>query len=123
MYELHLVAYLKVNKITMINGKIHTAQKACGVGGIIGNKGGIQMHFNLNDKTYNFIGVHLLHGQNNREGRDEMMATILQNLNSERQEMDPDILCDYNFILGDMNYRFESTYEDMIDTDKIKNSP
>jgi hypothetical protein len=32
-------------------------------------------------------------------------------------------MCDYNFIMGDLNYRFESTFEDMIDNDKIKIAP
>ena len=62
MWELQMVAYIKFSKIYMINGKIHTAQKACGIGNLVGNKGGIQMYFNLNDKTYNFMGCHLRHG-------------------------------------------------------------
>ena len=41
----------------------------------------------------------------------------------ENNDMDPDFLFDYNFILGDLNYRFNTTYEHMIDTDKIKVAP
>jgi hypothetical protein len=38
--------------------------------------------------------------------------------------MDPDIICDYNFIMGDLNYRFDTTYEEMCETgDKIKIAP
>lgn len=32
-----------------------------------------------------------------------------------------DMVSDYNFILGDLNYRFKSTYTDFID--KIENAP
>lgn len=37
--------------------------------------------------------------------------------------MDPDLTCDYNFIMGDLNYRLNSTYEEMIDLDLIKEAP
>jgi len=59
MHELTLIAFIKEKKLGLVNGKISTAQKACGIGGYYGNKGGIQMHFNLNNRNYNFIGVHL----------------------------------------------------------------
>lgn len=107
----------------MIKGKIYTSHKACGVGNIIGNKGAVQMYFNLNDRTYNIFGCHLLHGQNNRIKRDEMMADLIKEMKVERPELDIDILCDYNFIMGDLNYRFDSTFEEMIDNDKIKIAP
>jgi hypothetical protein len=33
--------------------------------------------------------------------------------------MDSDLICDYNFIMGDLNYRFNSTYEKMMDDHDI----
>ena len=119
-YEMFMVAYVKNSKIHLINGGVNSAYKGCGVGKFFGNKGGIQLHFNLGGKHFNFIGCHLVHGQFNRLKRDDMMEEIIRCMKIERQELDPDILADYNFILGDLNYRMESTYEQMIDTDKIK---
>ena len=78
------------------------------------------MHFNLGGKYFNFIGCHLVHGQFNRMKRDDMMEEIIRSLKIERQELDPDLLADYNFILGDLNYRMDLTYEEMIETDQIK---
>ena len=49
-----------------------------------------------------------------------MMEELLKQLKVKRQELDPDIVCDYNFIMGDMNYRFDMSYDDMILNDKIK---
>ena len=86
---------------------------------MIGNKGGIQIYFSMNGLHYNFIGVHLIHGQDRRVERDEMMEELLKSLKVKRQEMDPDIVCDYNFIMGDLNYRFETTYDEMMQNDKI----
>ena len=85
----------------------------------MGNKGGLHMHFKLNDKHFNFIAVHLIHGQNNREKRDEMMSSLVKFFKVDRQEMDSDLICDYNFIMGDLNYRFNSSYEQMIDNQDI----
>ena len=69
------------------------------------------MHFKLSEMHFNFIACHLLHGQNNRVKRDEMMESLIEYFKVERQEFDSDIICDYNFIMGDLNYRFDSTYE------------
>ena len=33
--------------------------------------------------------------------------------------MDSDLICDYNFIMGDLNYRINSTYEEMMDKNEI----
>ena len=123
MWEITMVAYIKSNKIQLINGKVYTAQKACGVGNLIGNKGAIQMQFCIKDRSYNFFGCHLLHGQNNRVKRDEMMEDLVRTMKVERHELDPDIICDYNFIIGDLNYRFDTTYDDMIDNERIKDAP
>jgi hypothetical protein len=59
----------------------------------------------------------LLHGQDNRVKRDEMMEDITKYLKTKREEMDADIHSDYAFIMGDLNYRFNSTYEDMTSND------
>jgi|APSaa5957512535_1039671.scaffolds.fasta_scaffold189427_1 hypothetical protein len=78
MLEMFVIAFIKKSKQDMLNGVIQTQSLPCGkdVGGIIriGNKGGLQMHFKLNEMHFNFIACHLLHGQHNREKRDEMMG-------------------------------------------------
>ena len=48
-----------------------------------------------------------------------MMEEITRSLKTERTEMDADIVYDYSFIMGDLNYRFDSTYEDMMSTQQI----
>jgi hypothetical protein len=53
-----------------------------------------------------------------------MAEDIIKALKTERQEMDPDMISDYNFFLGDLNYRMDNTtFEEMINTDKIKVAP
>lgn len=122
MWEMVLIGFVHNEKMHF-NGTIKTAQRACGMGKMLGNKGGLQMYFNYRDKHYNFIGCHLVHGQDNRIKRDEMIEELIRSFRIDRSELDPDMIADYNFILGDLNYRFESTYEEMVLTDKIKMAP
>lgn len=42
-----------------------------------------------------------------------MMEEILRGIRAEREEFDPDVFNDYNFIIGDLNYRMETTFEEM----------
>ena len=49
-----------------------------------------------------------------------MIEDIIRKLKIERQEMDPDVISDYNFIFGDLNYRFNSTFEDMVNQNQIE---
>lgn len=71
---------------------------------------------------YNFICVHLVHGQKNAAKRNDMMSDLVKNLKIFRDEIDPDVLSDFSFILGDLNYRLESTFTDLEPylPDKIK---
>jgi hypothetical protein len=39
-----------------------------------------------------------------------MMSELIKNLRIFRDEMDPDILSDFSFLLGDFNYRMDSTF-------------
>ena len=45
-----------------------------------------------------------------------MAEELIESLKVERQELDPDMICDYNFFMGDLNYRFDCTYEELVDT-------
>lgn len=119
LWEMVLIAFVKGKKLGLMNSKVATNSKACGTAGIMGNKGGMQIHFKFCNYYFNFIGCHLVHGQDKRVNRDEMMEDIIRKLKIERQEMDPDVISDYSFIMGDLNYRFQSTYEDMVNNNQI----
>lgn len=79
--------------------------------GVVGNKGGLQQSFRLYDYLFNVINVHLVHGEKRFEKRNEMMSELIKKMRVHRDEIDPDMISDYNFIVGDMNYRMKGTYE------------
>jgi hypothetical protein len=43
-----------------------------------------------------------------------MMSDLIRNLKIHREELDPDVLSDFSFILGDLNYRMNSTFLELI---------
>ena len=52
-----------------------------------------------------------------------MIEELIKVFRIDRTELDPDMIADYNFIMGDLNYRFESTFEEMVETEKLKMAP
>ena len=65
----------------------------------------------------------MIHGQDNRLKRDLMMEELIkaQNFKQHNDVLDCDFVADYSFIMGDLNYRMNTTFQEMIEnTDKIK---
>lgn len=113
MWEMILTGFIANRHCPYLNTQLVNS-KATGVGGILGNKGGLQLSFRLYDHLFNFINVHLVHGAKRAEKRHDMMSDLIRNLKIHRDELDPDVLSDFSFILGDLNYRLNTTYLDLI---------
>lgn len=43
-----------------------------------------------------------------------MMSDLIRKMRNQREEIDPDMISDFSFIIGDLNYRLESTYEELV---------
>lgn len=79
-----------------------------------GNKGCCAYSFALRDRIFNFIGLHLKHGAENAEVRNQKMAEIIRDVNLQYevyQDLDCDVFSEFTYVLGDMNYRINSTYD------------
>jgi hypothetical protein len=66
------------------------------------------------DKLFVFMNCHLKSGASKSEKRSDMMGRILSALAT------PDAYGDFCFVLGDLNYRLKTTYEQHFD--KISSS-
>ena len=73
MWEMWLVCYIRSDLKHEVT-KIRNGSIAKGVGKMIGNKGGVAQSFMLKNRMFNFIAVHLKHGQNKSDKRDEMAS-------------------------------------------------
>lgn len=119
MWEMFLVGFVRVGHVPALKN-VQISYVAAGMGGVLGNKGGLQMSFRLYDYLYNFVNVHLIHGAKRLDKRNEMMADLLRKMRNQREELDPDMVADYAFILGDMNYRMDGDYDTLVaQMDKI----
>jgi len=119
MWEMFLVGFVQTDHVPFVKHD-QIAYVAAGVGGVLGNKGGLQLSFKLYDYLFNFINVHLVHGAKRFDKRNEMMSDVIRKMREQREELDPDVIADFAFILGDMNYRMEGTYEGLVpQIDKI----
>jgi len=113
MWELFLIAFVRVNHGPHLKN-VNSNYKATGIANVLGNKGGLQISFYLYDYYFHFINVHLCHGNKRFDQRNQMMSDLIRNMKLERQELDPDFFADFSFILGDLNYRMETTYLELI---------
>jgi hypothetical protein len=114
MWEMFLVAFVKVKHAQHLKN-YQQGSVAAGVGGVVGNKGGLQLSFKIYDYLFNVINVHLVHGAKRFEKRNEMMSELIKKMHLQREEIDPDVIGDFNFIVGDMNYRMKGhTFESLV---------
>lgn len=79
MWEMWLVCYIRSDMKHDVT-KIRSGSIAKGVGKMIGNKGGVAQSFMVKNRLFNFIAVHLKHGQNKSEKRDEMASQLIKEL-------------------------------------------
>ena len=73
------------------------------------------IQISLLGKVWSFISCHLASGPDLGSKRSEMFATALTTLSKQvGTDFDTDGAADFNFILGDLNYRFKTTYQQHI---------
>jgi hypothetical protein len=117
MWEIMLIVFVaKKHSSKVQEASIKTHRD--GLLGMVGNKGGIQVTFSLYNKIFTFISGHLKHGKNAVDARNEMISSMLKTFRSKGEstlDLDSDIVADYSFIFGDLNYRFNTNFTDMID--------
>lgn len=114
MWELFLVVFVSQKHARYLTD-IKTNYKATGaMGGYLGNKGGLLLQFSLYDKKFMFLNCHLASGAFNSAKRSDMMAKILKDIGFSG--VYPDALADFCTLMGDMNYRFKTTYAQHIDS-------
>ena len=95
-------------------GNIRVFSKAKGFAGVIGNKAGLGITFSVYDSLFTVFNVHLHWGQSGKDKRIEMMNSLIDQNKLGEDSIDVSELSDYTFILGDFNFRMDTTYSDII---------
>eukprot|EP01100_Stratorugosa_tubuloviscum_P002924 TRINITY_DN1697_c2_g1_i1.p1 TRINITY_DN1697_c2_g1~~TRINITY_DN1697_c2_g1_i1.p1 ORF type:complete len:924 (+),score=364.06 TRINITY_DN1697_c2_g1_i1:53-2824(+) len=81
--------------------------QATGIGGVIGNKGGLGVSFNFNETKLCFVGMHLAAHEEKVEHRNNEWKEIARSFSSLTGTTGFDIMHHFHhlFAMGDLNYR------------------
>lgn len=114
MWEMFMIIFVKSNlqnevsgvkKMQIAKGKMYT-----------GAKGGVAYGLTFRGRHFNFFGVHLQHGPHKTLARHKMMSALVKEFklfqiqSSVFKPLESDTYADYSFIMGDLNYRVNSTF-------------
>ncbi|CAD8166728.1 unnamed protein product [Paramecium octaurelia] len=115
---LYIAIFVKTNQISRIT-QIDIDAIKTGMGGTLGNKGGVSVKLNFDDSLLGFTCCHLTSGNKQCQQRlsdiDEIHQRAFQN---SKQKISLKNL-DYSFFFGDMNFRIELPYQEVVE--QIKN--
>ena len=73
--EMRLLVFARSAIVPMIS-EIETAQEACGIGGVVGNKGGLVVKLNVAYTSMAFVSCHLAAHSHKNEQRNGTPAGI-----------------------------------------------
>ncbi|CAD8157172.1 unnamed protein product [Paramecium octaurelia] len=103
---MHIIVFAHKSLIPKIrNGKSYTFSQ--GFMGIVGNKGGIAVSININEKIFLFINSHLESGQNSESKRQTQFSKLETHFESQVFSNHNQIQYDYLIWTGDFNSRID----------------
>ncbi len=96
--------YARKTLLSRIDG-ITAAVEGTGLGGVVGNKGGVALHLRIDDSSVVFVTCHLAAHQDRSSRRNKDVADILAGIRLNRRNLDMMHSARYCFWSGDLNYR------------------
>ena len=115
--EMRLLVFARSAIVPMIS-EIETAQEACGIGGVVGNKGGLVVKFKVNGTSLCFISCHLAahEGEKKATKRNDNIREVLAGARvGPLKWMDAATQFDHTWFIGDLNYRVDLQQLDGVD--------
>ena len=113
MCQMFLIVFIKSHFLPFVEN-IKSSYKAMGFAKIIGNKGGIGISFKLLGFTFTFINCHLAPKPYKVLERNNHAKNIVKYLKLGQNIGEFDISSDYLFWQGDLNYRIDYNYDEVI---------
>ncbi|KAJ3350831.1 Type II inositol 1,4,5-trisphosphate 5-phosphatase [Allomyces javanicus] len=114
-----IVAVLAHESVVPHISEVESGYVGCGIMGVLGNKGAVAIRFKVFDTRICMVNSHLAADQNQVERRDSDFHEICRRLMFKREDgssfgapYDQDETMVFWF--GDLNYRLESTYNDVL---------
>lgn len=113
MCQMFLIVFIKEKYYPYVEN-IKSSYKAMGFAKIVGNKGGIGISFKLFGYKMTFINCHLAPKPYKVLERNKHAKNIVKYLKIGDEFVDFDISSDYLFWQGDLNYRVDYNYDEVI---------
>lgn len=104
--EIGLIVFARRKHVPAITQIQHDSQET-GIMGLVGNKGGIGISFNLYGTPICFIGAHLAAHMHQMDRRNADIQEILEKIELGQEGVGLENQFGHVFIAGDLNYRME----------------
>ena len=101
-----LCVFIKKSYITYVKN-LEVVSKPTGIGGVIGNKGGVMISFRVHDSSFCFISCHLAAQQSNELLRKANYHELIRSMRLGVKELESCFQFDYIFWMGDFNFRID----------------
>lgn len=131
LWEISLVVFARKDIAYKVTCR-EAATVACGVGDVLGNKGGASVFFRYEDTTICFVTCHLAARAERIKERRQDFLKLTKMMRFGDKEIDLLMQCDHVFWFGDLNYRVEKgfhlavaaaeskRYEELTQVDQLK---
>lgn len=113
MCQMFLIVFIKKD-LTPFVESVDSSYKPMGFASVIGNKGGILIHFKIMGYQMVFVNCHLAPKPYKVLERNKHAKNLVKYIKIGEKYADFDILADYLFWMGDLNYRVDYNYEEVI---------
>lgn len=116
MWEICLLIYVKKELFSLVN-HVEKIAIAKGFASMIGNKGAVAYSFVFAEQLFQVTGVHLTHKAERIDERNQMASQLIREMKLQKfqksREIEADFLSDFAVFFGDLNYRLETTFEEL----------
>ena len=114
MFQMFLLVFIKKDLYPLIDD-ISIESKAMGFAGIIGNKGGMVISFRLAGFRFSIVNCHLAPKPHKVLERNKHAKALIKNIKVGEKIAEFDTISDYTFWMGDLNYRVDYIFKEVID--------
>lgn len=113
MFQMFLMVLVKTDLLPFIEN-IESSYKPMGFAKVLGNKGGIIISFKLIGYEITFVNCHLAPKPYKVLERNKHAKSLVKSLRIGDKFAEFDILADYLFWEGDLNYRVDYEYDEVL---------
>jgi hypothetical protein len=120
MCQMFIMVFIK-SDLRIFVENIDSSYKPMGFANVIGNKGGVIINFKLLGYYLTFVNCHLAPKPYKTLERNKNVKNLVKSIRIGDKFADFDVLADYCFWQGDLNYRVDHTFNETIEEIKKNN--